>query len=140
MNQDNKPALSLKVVREIVTKMEMTYTKGAPLRMDKSVVKVNKIKKGDIFLGFSINGKERPYVVAKVVGDMVLAIALTTTPDMYALIPYTSRFFRDGYICNSFTKVRLDFVTSKFVGIMENTRVLNKAIKLITEQTLKDLQ
>jgi hypothetical protein len=148
MGQENKPTLSMKVVREIVTKVEAEY-KSAPTNTEiKSDVmlpkfkraKPNVIKKGDVFSGMSVNGKHRPIVVAKVMKDTAYCIALTTTEDEHALIPHNSRFMDKGFYCNQFCKVKLDFITRMFTGVMEDSRGLNKAIKLIIEQTLKDLQ
>ena len=97
------------------------------------------LKKGDLFLGFSVNGKGRPMVIAKIVKGMAYCISLTTTKDEYALIPHESRFLEEGFYCNSFTVVRMEQIKKNFLGIMDDTRNLNKSVKFITEKIRKDL-
>lgn len=163
IGQDNKPAISVGAVKQVAAKVESLFRKAGygitsasgdttrgtviePTIEDIEVYvpkfkssKPSKLKKGDLFLGFSVNGKGRPMVIAKIVGDTAYCIALTTTEDEYTLIPHQSRFLEPGFYCNNFILVRTSQITKSFLGIADDTRNLNKAIKLIKEKIKKDL-
>ena len=135
-----KESFTLKQVRHLVMGMK-SVTKGNPPEPTINFTKSNvmKVKKGDIFTGTSINHKVRPYVVALVRDNLAYCIPLTTTEDEYTLLPHKSRFLKPGFYCNSFIVVKIDYITENFGGVMDDNRNLNKAIKLITKQTLTDL-
>lgn len=144
---EGKPSVSLKQVHSIINKV-IIVSKEKPVAVVPStepllpkfkVGRPTKIKKGDAFIGHSVNGKQRPFIVYKVLGDMTLVIPLTTTNDAYALIPHNSRFFEEGYLCNHFCTVRTDFIHKRFIGMFDDNRSINKAAKLITEKTIKEL-
>lgn len=135
-----KDTYTLKQVRHLVFGMKSLIKQESPeptIKFNRS--NIVKIKKGDLFTGMSINHKARPYVVAIVRDDMAYCIPLTTTEDEHSLLPHKSRFLKAGFYCNSFTVVKTSFVLENFKGVMDDNRNLNKAIKLITKQTLTDL-
>ena len=161
IGQDGNPAISLKAVQQVVDKVEFEF-RNAGYGINDTEVKIidinstndtidlgyvpkfkkanpTSLKKGDLFLGFSVNCKGRQMVIAKIVKDMAYCISLTTTKDEYALIPHESRFLEEGFYCNSFTVVKLEYIKKNFIGIMDDTRNLNKSAKLITEKIRKDL-
>ena len=90
-----------------------------------------KIKKGDVFVGYSVNGKRRPIVVVRVDELFCSCIPLTTTEDEYTLIPYNSRFFRGGFLSNQILRVKHNVIKHNFVDVLDDNRTLNKAIKLL---------
>lgn len=141
---EGKPALSVKQVHTIINKVivlnskESVVNEQAPVLTFK-VARPKTLKKGDLFIGHSVNGKQRPFVVYKVMGDMALTIPLTTTEDAYALVPHNSRFSEKGFLCNHFAVVKTEYILKRFVGMFDDNRSINKAAKLITEKTLKEL-
>ena len=161
INQDNKPSVSVGTLKQIVSQVERKFRKAGYGINDTEEKKIDtnsinetivleyvpkfkkanpsRLKKGDLFLGFSVNGKGRPMVIAKIVKDMAYCISLTTTKDEYALLPHESRFLEEGFYCNNFTVVKVEQIKKNFLGIMDGTRNLNKSVKLITEKIRKDL-
>jgi hypothetical protein len=172
IGEGDKPAYSLKVVKEVANKVEYLFRKagygidtGSPVIVQPVTLptvveseadkcdndphsyvpkfkrcKPNHIKKGDLFLGFSVNGKGRPVVVAKIVKDIAYCIALTTTEDEYTLMPHNSRFLEEGFFSNSFMVAKTSYIKQNFIGVMDDTRTLNKAIKIIKEKVKADLK
>lgn len=122
-----------------VMPMENISEKGDDSSFCKIPKRDLRIKKGDVFMAFGINGKRRPFVVAQVVTNGVYAIPLTTKQDAYTLIPHHSRFLSTGYFANYFIFVKKEVVGSGFYTILDDTRTLNKAIKLIKEKLTNDL-
>lgn len=96
-------------------------------------------KKGDVFRGSGVNSKLRPFVIAKKNKNGFYCIPLTTTKDEYALLETHSRFFR-GYLGNYMVFVRKEFIESSFIGTLDDTRSLNKAIKVIADNFKKDFE
>lgn len=93
--------------------------------------KPQRIKKGDVFNGSSINFKHRPFVVAKVTKEGCYCIPLTSSDNEYALVKTSSRFFNESSLCNHMVLVEERFILQKFVGILDDNTSLNKAIKSI---------
>ena len=89
------------------------------------------IKRGDVFLGYSANGKKRPMVVLKKVKDFYTCVPLTTTNDEYALIPHNSRFFRSGFISKQILLIKRDIIINNFAGVLDDNKTLNQAIKTL---------
>ncbi len=90
------------------------------------------LKKGDIYTDSMGGGKRRPIVIIAVNTEIVFGIALSCTPTVLTMsIKATDRFldrecsFTYGIICTQY-----DVALYRFCGIFENTRALNKAIKL----------
>ena len=92
IGQDGNPAISLKAVQQVVDKVEFEF-RNAGYGINDTEVKIidinstndtidlgyvpkfkkanpTSLKKGDLFLGFSVNCKGRPMVIAKIVKDM----------------------------------------------------------------------
>jgi ribosomal protein S16 len=169
IGEGDKPAYSLKVVKEVASHVEQLFRRagygidsiGAVNPVAKPVIieaevkvepdepqayvpkfrkcKPSTIKKGDLFMGYSVNGKARPIVVAKIVKDLAYCICLTTTEDEYTLMPHNSRFLDEGFLTNSFILVKTKYIKDNFLGVMDDTRTLNKAIKIIKDKVKSDL-
>ena len=92
--------------------------------------KPSRFKKGDVFRGCSVNFKNRPFVIAKCVKDGYYCIPLTSSPNEFSTIPTTSRFFK-GYLGNYMVFVKEEFIKKSFSGVLDDTRAVNKAIKVI---------
>ena len=89
-----------------------------------------KLKKGDVFKAFNVK-KNRPHVVIKVTEEIVVAIPMSTTEDCINLSTFNSRFFGENYFGTSLTTHCVEEVKDNFIGILEDTKSLNEAIKLI---------
>lgn len=111
-----------------------------PLMEDAEWMTPTYYKKGDLFQGMGINSKPRPFVIAKVVKDGVYAIPLTTNEDEYALIPHNSRFLKAGFLGNQLVFVRIQVIKPKFLGVFDDSKSLNKAIKIITDKFKKEFR
>ena len=137
-----KPILDMDAFKESFKEIYPEST-SKPLN-NSEIVKDSKIrfsaptelKKGDLFIGYSINGKRRPFVVANVIDkDTCAAIPFTTTKDLYALVPCTSRFFdRPTNLTNQVHLVKTEFVQDNFIGVFDNNRALNKALSILQPQ------
>lgn len=97
-----------------------------------------KIRKGDVFRSFT-GKKLRPCVVVKVLKDVVIAIPLSTTEDCINLAPFNSRFFGENYFSTCLTTHCFEEVNKGFVGILEDNKSLNSAIKLLKEFINKNI-
>lgn len=87
-------------------------------------------KKGDIIkVGSSQSDKKRPSVIVKVAKDYVVSIDLTTTENLRVLCESKSRFLKDSFFCNSYTITPIDLAKESFIGVYDNMKVLNQAIK-----------
>lgn len=92
-----------------------------------------KIKKGDVLIAFE-GVKSRPCVVVKVLKDKtVLYIPLTSTENVHCLSSFTSRFFGEGCFSKSFSVCTEEFAIQNFVGVFDNMKSLNVAIKKLKE-------
>lgn len=132
-----RDSYTLKQVRHLVKgikDLKLANTTPAPSVPTVKKLKPSYIKKGDIFMGASINHKNRPFVVAVVKNDMAYCIPLSTTDDEYSLIPHNSRFLEPGFYGNSFLLVKADQIMDNFRGVLDDNRTLNKAIKLIIKK------
>lgn len=132
------------ILKEISEKFQvgLTYTgknvktilESVSLDSLKTVTAPSKIKKGDTFIHMVANGKARPCIVIKVLkGDRIVYIPLTSTKNIHTLNSYKSRFFGEGYFANHVSICTTDYVRKQFVGIFDNTRALNLAIKEINQ-------
>lgn len=131
------PSFSLATVAEAFEEGKAIGSSPSQLKVK---AKPTQIKKGDVFSGAGVNGKPRPFVVAKVVDNWCYCIALTTTEDEYALLPYTSRFYPvKGYLTSSLLIAKNEQVVEKFMGVLDDNRSINKAFKIICEKYKKDL-
>lgn len=87
------------------------------------------IKKGDVII-VNEGKKSRPGIVAKVLKDRtVVFIALTSTENVHCLSPSKSRFFGDGCFTKSFNVCTEEYAIQNFIGVYDNPKYLNIAIK-----------
>jgi signal peptidase I len=91
-------------------------------------MKPSVLKKGDVIKVFS-GIKCRPSVVIKVKKDYVISIPLTSKLSQHCLCESESRFLRKGWFCNSYTLTPTDIALENFLGVYDNTKALNNAIK-----------
>lgn len=122
---------SSKQVKHIIT--TASYKSVRPMN------KPNKIKKGDV-IRLPQGSKTRPCVVTKVLKDRtVLFIPLTSTENVHCLTEFKSRFFEEGCFTKSFSVCTEEFALENFVGIFDNNKDLNIAIKTLKEYIIKNL-
>lgn len=96
------------------------------------------VKKGDVF--YSLAGsKVRPCVVVKVLKDEVIFITLTSSDNSSALIPSKSRFFGEGYFGKTLSNAPIELVLNRFLGVYDNPKNLNLAIKEIKKYFIDNL-
>ena len=93
----------------------------------------SKIKKGDVIYN-EMGGKKRPCVVVKVFKDFVFMIPLSTTFDELNLIQSRSRFFKKGWFTKGVAVSKKEYAIQNFMGVYDNPKLLNKAIKLMKEE------
>lgn len=118
--QDNLkyPGTQVKNIINQVTKIEQPY--------------LTKLKKGDVFsyaYGKDVNKKPRPAVIVKVLDEIVLAIPLSTNPGHMELCESKSRFFRDCWFTKHLISCHIDVAKERFLGVYDNPKRLNRAIK-----------
>jgi hypothetical protein len=103
----------------------------------KSIQPPQKIKKGDVFIAqFK---KPRPCVVVKVLKDSTcFYMPLTSSENVHCGTPYKSRFFGEGCFSKTISVCTEEYALFNFVGVFDNVRDINQAIKdfkkLIVEQ------
>lgn len=90
------------------------------------------LKKHDVITTYA-GVKSRPAVIVKVFKDFVAAIPLTTGNSVHCLSESKSRFFRDGCFCNMYVIVPLDVAMENFIGMYDNPKLVNTAIKNLKE-------
>jgi len=95
-------------------------------------VKPKIIKKGDVVLVHQ-GVKPRPCCVVKVVGDTVCYIPLTSSDNIHCLSESSSRFWGDGSFCKTFDICTLEYALDNFIGVYDNPKLLNRAIKELKE-------
>lgn len=92
-----------------------------------------KIKKGDVITAYE-GVKCRPAVVVKVLKDeSVIYIPLTSTDNCHCMTPFYSRFFGEGCFTKSFNVCTKEYALEYFIGVFDNMKALNQAIKDIKE-------
>lgn len=95
----------------------------------KSIQKPSIIKKGDAIV-VQEGAKTRPCIVAKVLSDRtVIYIALTGSENVHCMTPFKSRFFSEGCFSRSFSVCTEEYALENFVGIFDDNKTLNRAIK-----------
>jgi hypothetical protein len=93
------------------------------------------LKKGDIIKAMG-GWKVRPCVVIKVDKDIVYAIPLSTTEDGINLCEANSRFLTENYFSKSIISVTKENALKNFVGVYDNPKNLNEAIKKVKENLI----
>lgn len=90
-------------------------------------------KKGDVIqvrVNKDGSNKPRPSVVIKVYLDYLVSIPLTSADDINKLCDSTgSRFFKDSFFCNTYTITPIDKANEAFLGVYDNMKSLNNAIR-----------
>lgn len=95
-----------------------------------------KIRKGDIFINKVVN-KNRPMVVIRAGEDVSWCIGLTCSSKKHAIVPYTSRFLEDGSISTLVNTVENEKIRENYIGMFEDKKSLNEAIKYIKSKISK---
>ena len=145
MNQPEHEQLK----RELMEKFNPTTTYvGSHIRLAvqqtdfkglKSTTRPTSIRKGDVIVSFE-GVKSRPSVVVNVLKDRtVLYIPLTSTENVHCLSESKSRFFGEGCFCKAFSVCTEEFAIEHFVGVYDNNKLLNQAIKQLKEYLNKNL-
>lgn len=98
----------------------------------------SKYKKGDVYAD-NCGGKKRPVVIIKVLKDFVIGIPLSTKKDCLNLHPYKSRFFGEGWFSKQFCILNIEYLDKAFIGVFDNNKNLNEAIKKLKEFTYDTL-
>ena len=86
------------------------------------------LKKGDV-IKLESGIKVRPCVIIKVYKDFVIAIPLTSTENIHNLCVSSSRFFGEGWFSNTYVIVPIGLALERFIGVYDDMKVLNNAIK-----------
>lgn len=91
------------------------------------------LRKGDVIVTNYSGTKSRPSVIIKVLKDKVIAIPLTSNKNVHSLCEHSSRFFSKGYFCNAYIVMDTEVAKSRFVGVYDNPKAVNRAIKELKE-------
>lgn len=98
-------------------------------------------KKGDVIrvrVQKDGSSKPRPSCIIKAEKEYVVSIPLTSAEDVNMLCPNTgSRFFKEGYFCNTYVVTAIDKV--EFLGVYDSPKSLNNAIKELREFITKHI-
>ena len=86
------------------------------------------LKKGDVIKTFS-GVKSRPSVIIGVYKDYVISIPLTSTESVHCMSESDSRFFGKGWFSNSFVITPTELALGFFIGVYDNNKLVNNAIK-----------
>lgn len=96
--------------------------------VEKDINKPDKLRKGDVITAYS-GAKARPSIIIKVKDDYVISISLTSSKNPNSLCESDSRFFGRGFFCKSYEVTPLTQAYERFIGVYDNPRMLNNAIK-----------
>ncbi len=96
--------------------------------VEKDTNKPNKLKKGDVITAYS-GAKSRPSIIIKVKEDYVISMSLTSSKNPNSLCESDSRFFGKGFFCKSYEVTPLSQAFERFIGVYDNPKVLNNAIR-----------
>jgi len=121
----NQPTYSQATVRTLITQLT-TVGEGAP----------SVLKKGDVYK-VQVGAKYRPAVIVRVLPTVVYSIPLTHENGEFSILPVDSRFFGQGYFCNQLLSSTIEYAKSQFLGVFDNMKSVNEALKLIKEQVKK---
>lgn len=94
------------------------------------------VKKGDVFVNRNLS-KPRPAVVISVDNKNKICkiVPLTTSAECIhnTGISHNSRFISEGYYSYSMDVVSTDYVCDNFICVIEDSKKLNEAIKLVRQ-------
>lgn len=88
----------------------------------------DKLKRGDAITTYS-GAKARPSIIIKVTKDYVVSLPLTSSENPNSLCESESRFFGKGWFCNTYAVTPTKYAFERFIGIYDNSKCLNNAIK-----------
>jgi hypothetical protein len=120
---------------DVINELDKTnYTKLEVVLLLQSVqskpLAPKSLKKGDMYID-NIGSKKRPAVIVKVLPDIVISIALSTTEDAINLCPYPADRFREpGFFSKGFMIATIDHARNNYAGQYEDKKLLNEVIKL----------
>lgn len=101
--------------------------------------KPSKIKKADVFT-VKTASKTRPAVVLKVLKNRtVIYCHLTSTENIHCMTPYDNRFFGKGCFSYSFSICTEEYVIENFIGLFDDIKTVNRAIKDLKEFFVNNL-
>lgn len=98
----------------------------------------DKIKRCDAITVYS-GQKARPSIVIKAHKDYVISLPLTSSENPNSLCESDSRFFGKGFFCNTYAVTPTKYAFERFIGIYDNPKVLNNAIKELREFIKKNI-
>ena len=96
-------------------------------------------KKSDVIRICAPKNKPRPSVIIKVTSEYVISIPLTTSESIHCLAESKSRFFKDGCFTNSYEITPIEIARESFLGVYDNPKLLNAAIKELREFIKKNI-
>lgn len=87
------------------------------------------LKKGDVIkISGSTLSKSRPGVVVKVTKDKVYLMPITSSENVHSIFKFSSRFWGDGWFCDSLIGVKMDVAKENFYGVFDSPKDLKEAI------------
>ena len=86
-------------------------------------------RRGDVIRITQPLNKQRPSVIISVEKDYVISIPLTTSDSIHCLLESKSRFFNSGCFCNSYVITPIEIAQANFLGVYDNPKLVNQAIK-----------
>lgn len=95
---------------------------------------ISQPKYGDVFWFDTQGGKDRPYVVIKVLKkkEICICIPITTTENYHSTeVKTNSRFMKEGFYSYGMSIVNFDIVTKNFICVIEDKKNLRTAINKI---------
>ena len=124
LDKHNEKTISVKLVKSRVSGMSFKHK-----------FSVDELKKGDvIYVPVSI--KVRPCVVISIVDGVVFSMPLSTTKNELYLCEANSRIY-EGHFVKSIVSTPIGAAIKSFIGIFDNVRQFNRAIKKVKEVTLQ---
>jgi len=121
----NQPTYSQATVRTLITQLT-TVGERAP----------SVLRKGDVYSA-QVGAKYRPAVIVRVLPSVVYSIPLTHEDGEFSILPADSRFFGDGFFCNQLLSSTVEYAKSQFLGVFDNMKSVNQALRLMKEQVKK---
>lgn len=88
----------------------------------------NKLRRGDAITTYS-GQKARPSIIVKVHKDYVISLPLTSSENPNSLCEFESRFFGKGFFCNVYAVTPTKYAFERFIGVFDNHKALNNAVK-----------
>lgn len=97
------------------------------------------IKKGDVFISQE-GAKNRPCVVLRILKDRtIIYTTLTSSDNIHCLSESSSRFFKEGCFCKTLSVCTEQYALDNFVGVYDNMKAVNNAIKELKNYIINNL-